>query len=163
VTLIELACQWLADTAIGTHIRESDNLFSVIETVHVLGIVVTAGTIAIVDLRVLGVLLRRLSVRAVVEPLVKITWLGFAIMTSTGLLLFWSEADKLYFNLAFRLKMFLLLAAGGNQWLFHRTHDAHTASWGVPNIVPRRAKLAAMLSLLLWSGIIVLGRAIAYL
>jgi hypothetical protein len=78
-------------------------------------------------------------------------------------LLFWSEADKLYFNPAFRLKLFLLLLAGGNQWLFHRTHDAHTASWVAPNIVPRRAKLAATLSLLLWSGIIVLGRAIAYL
>jgi len=163
VTLIQLACQWLADTAIGTRIRESDNLFSAIETVHVLGIVVTAGTIAIVDLRVLGVLLKRLPLRAVIEPLIRVTWLGFAVMTLSGLLLFWSEADKLYFNPAFRLKMFLLLLAGGNQWLFHRTHDAHIASWSAANIVPRRARAGAMLSLTLWSGIIVLGRAIAYL
>ena len=163
MTLIQLACQWLADTVIGTRIRESDNLFSAIETVHVLGIVVTAGTIAIVDLRMLGVLLNRLSLHAVAEPLIRITWLGFAMMASTGLLLFWSEADKLYFNLAFRLKMVLMLAAGVNQWQFHSTHDAHLASWSAPNIVPRQAKLGAILSLLLWSGIIVLGRAIAYL
>lgn len=162
MTFVQLACQWLADTAIGTRIRESDNLFSVIETVHVLGITLVAGTIAIVDLRILGILLTRQSVRAVLQPLIKIAWLGLAVMASSGVLLFWSEADKLYSNPAFRLKMLLLLLAGGNQWAFHRTHDSRMAAWSAPATVPRPAKLAAILSLSLWSGIIVLGRAIAY-
>jgi len=163
VTFVQLACQWLADTAIGTRIRESDNLFSVIETVHVLGIIVIAGTIAIVDLRILGVLLTRLSIDAVLAPLVKIAWLGFAVMASSGLLLFWSEADKLYSNPAFRLKMLLLLLAGANQWAFHWSHDSRLPTGNAPNTVPRWARFAATLSLLLWTGIIVLGRAIAYL
>ncbi len=162
MTLVQLACQWLADTAIGTRIRESDNLFSVIETVHVLGIVLIAGTIAIVDLRILGILLKRQSVGAVLGSLVKIAWFGFAVMASSGLLLFWSEADKLYLNPAFRLKMILLLLAGANRWAFHRAHDSGIAAWSAPATVPRRARLAAIVSLSLWTGIIVLGRAIAY-
>jgi hypothetical protein len=162
VTFLQHACQWLADTAIGTRIRESDNLFSAIETAHVLGIVLTAGTIAIVDLRILGLLLNRHPIDEVLAPLVRIAWLGFSIMAATGLLLFWSEAGKLYLNPAFRLKLLLLLAAGVNQWIFHKTYDRDIAA-GARRAVARRAHLSAILSLSLWIGIIVLGRAIAYL
>jgi hypothetical protein len=162
VSLIQHACQWLADTAIATRIRESDNLFSAIETVHVLGIAVTAGTIAIVDLRILQILLKRHSVPTVLEPLVKIAWFGFYIMASTGLLLLCSEADKLYFNLAFRLKLLLLLAAGANQWIFHETYDRDIAASSSAYAVAWQARRSAIFSLSLWIGIIVLGRAIAY-
>ena len=163
MTLLLHICQWLAGTMIGTRIRESDNLFSVIETIHVLGIVFTAGTIAIVDSRILGLLLNRYSVGEILRPLVRITWLGFSVMASSGFLLFWSEADKLYFNLAFRLKLMLLLSAGINQWIFHTTQYRNMAAWHIAVIAPWRARLAAILSLALWLGIIVLGRAIAYL
>jgi len=163
MTLFLNACHWLADSSVGTRIRESDNLFSVIETVHVLGIVFTAGTIAIVDLRILGFLLNRYSLPQVLRPLVKITWLGFAVMASTGFLLFWSEADKLYFNSAFRLKVLLLVLAGANQWVFHATHQRAIAKRCDAATIARQAKWAASLSLALWVGVIVLGRAIAYL
>jgi hypothetical protein len=163
MTLLLNGCQWLANSWIGTQIRESDNLFSAIETVHVLGIVFTAGTIAIVDLRILGLLLSRYSLNEIQRPLVRATWLGFGLMASSGLLLFWSEADKLYFNAAFRLKILLLILAGANQWVFHSANrraassrlNAAGAGW--------RAQSAAALSLALWLGVIVLGRAIAYL
>jgi hypothetical protein len=162
VAFLQHACQWLADTSIGTRIRESDNLFSAIETVHVLGIVLTAGTIAIVDLRILGLLLNRTSMDEVLAPLVRIAWLGFALMAATGLLLFWSEADKLYSNPAFRVKLLLLLAAGANQWIFHKACDRDIAASSARHAVAWRAHLSAIFSLLLWTGIIVLGRAIAY-
>jgi len=163
VTLLLHLCEWLAGTAIGTDIRESDNLFSVIETIHVLGITVTAGTIAIVDLRILGLAFTRYTVTDVLRPLVTITWLGFLVMLSTGALLFWSEADKLYFNTAFRLKLSCLLLAGLNQWVFQRTYSGRLASWNESFIFPARAKFAAWLSVGLWTAIIVLGRAIAYM
>jgi hypothetical protein len=148
---------------VGTGIRESDNLFSAIETTHVLGIAFTAGTIALVDLRILGVVLSRYSILQVLRPLVRITWLGFGVMASSGLLLFWAEADKLYFNAAFRLKLVLLLLAGLNQWLFHRANSRLEAMPRTADTAPSSSKLAASVSLCLWLGIIVLGRAIAYL
>jgi hypothetical protein len=163
VTLVLHICQWLAGTVIGTRVRESDNLFSAIETVHVLGIMFTAGTIAIVDLRILGLLLKRYSVEEILKPLVRITWFGFSIMASSGFLLFWSDADKLYYNWAFRLKLTLLLMAGLNQWLFSKAYDRDVAARDATLVVPGRARLSAALSLGLWAGIIVLGRAIAYL
>jgi len=148
------ACRWLAESWVGTQIRESDNLFSVIETVHVLGVVASAGTIAIVDLAVLRLLFTGYSVREVLDPLVRITWIGFGVMAASGLLLFWSEADKLYFNTAFRFKMLLLLALAVNQWFFHRRFARHGE---------HRGRAQAVVSLSLWAAIIILGRAIAYL
>jgi hypothetical protein len=152
VSLILHACRWLAETWVGTQIRESDNLFSAIETVHVLGVIVSAGTIAIADLAVLRIIFTRYSLREVLEPLVRITWIGFAVMAVSGALLFWSEADKLYFNAAFRLKILLLSTLGVNQWLFHRS--ARSGEY---------ERVHAVLSLSQWVGVIVLGRAIAYL
>jgi hypothetical protein len=153
VLFIFHACRWLAESWIGTEIRESDNLFSAIETVHLLGVAVSAGTIAIADLAVLRIIFTRYSIQEVLEPLVRITWIGFCVMAVTGLLLFWSEADKLYFNAAFRLKLLLLLALGLNQWFFHRRVVASG----------KNERTQALVSLSLWVGVIVLGRAIAYL
>jgi hypothetical protein len=153
VTLIFQACQWLAETGVGTQIRESDNLFSAIETVHVLGVAVSVGTIVIADLAVLRIIFTRYSTREVLEPLVKITWMGFGLMAASGILLFWSEAHKLYGNAAFRCKLLLLLALGINQWIFHRR--------SAPSRQNQRVQ--AVVSLSLWTGVIVLGRAIAYL
>jgi hypothetical protein len=153
VTFILHACRLLADSWVGTQIRESDNLFSAIETVHVLGVAVSAGTIAIADLAVLRIVFTRYSTREVLKPLVRITWIGFCIMGVSGFLLFWSEADKLYGNAAFRLKLLLLLALGVNQWFFHR----RVAGFG------KNEGMHTVGSLSLWLGVIVLGRAIAYL
>jgi predicted exporter len=153
VTLIFHACRWLAQSWIGTQIRESDNLFSAIETVHVLGVAVSAGTIAIADLALLGIIFTRFPIREVLQPVVRITWIGFGVMAVSGILLFWSEADKLYDNAALRLKMLLLLALGANQWLFHRRAARSR----------QNERVQAVLSLSLWVGVIVLGRAIAYL
>jgi hypothetical protein len=163
VTSLLHICRWLASTAIGTLIRESDNLFSAIETTHVLGIIFTAGTIAIVDLRILGLALVRYSVAEVLGPLVRITWLGFIVMASSGFLLFWSEADKLYVNWAFRVKLVLLLMAGINQSMFQRTYLHDIPRWDPAAIPPWRARAGAALSLGLWVGVVVMGRAIAYL
>jgi hypothetical protein len=153
VTIVFHACQWLAESWVGTQIRESDNLFSAIETVHVIGVTVSAGTIAILDLAVLRIIFTRYSIREVLQPLVRITWFGFGAMSASGVLLFWSEADKLYANAAFRLKLILLLALGINQWYFHRRVAGSR----------KKERAQAVVSLSLWMGVIVLGRAIAYL
>ncbi len=159
--LLEL-CTRLYDSPVGVYIRESDNLFSVIETVHVLGIGLAVGTIALVDLRLLGWVLVVVPVRAVVSPLVRLAWVGFAVMLSSGALLFWAEAAKLYFNAAFRLKLLLLGLAGVNAALFHATAYRHAGEWEAQSAAPLSARIAAACSLLLWSAIVVSGRAIAY-
>lgn len=162
MSLFEL-CQWLNDSSIGTAIRESTLMFPIIETVHVLAITLMAGTVAVVDLRLLGLVFKREPVTKVMGEVMPLTWIGFAVMFITGGLLFWAGAAKLYSNPAFRLKLILLLLAGVNPLVFHLTVFQSVDKWETAVVAPIRARTAAALSLVLWSGIIITGRAIAYL
>jgi hypothetical protein len=155
-------CQWLYGTSVGTAIRESPLAYPIIESVHVLGITLLVGTVSIVDLRLLGVVLKREAVSEVVSQVLPLTWCGFVIMFVSGFLLFWSKAEQCYGNPAFRLKLLLLLLAGLNPLIFHSTVYRRVATWGESAATPNIAKLAGVISLALWSAIIVSGRAIAY-
>ena len=154
--------QWLNATSLSTSIRESDFVFPLIETVHVLAITLLAGTVAAVDLRLLGVILKREKVSDVAGQVLPLTWAGLAVMTITGALLFLAEAQKSYGNVAFRAKMVLLVLAGLNPLIFHSTIYRSVGAWDDAPVVPRGARAAAIASLTLWSGIILAGRAIAY-
>ncbi len=90
MTLYHL-CQWLSASSFGTAIRESQYGFPIIETAHVLGITILVGTVAIVDLRLLGVVLKREQVSVVVSQVLPLTWCGFAVMFISGFLLLWSR------------------------------------------------------------------------
>jgi hypothetical protein len=155
-------CQLLYDSRIGTAIRESDNAFPIIESVHVLGITLLAGTIAVLDLRMLGVILREIPVRRIARAVLPLTWSGFVVMFISGFLLFWSEAAKNYTNPAFRIKLVLLILAGLNPVIFHTGVYRRAHEWELARVAPWRARIAAIVSLTLWSGIIIAGRAIAY-
>jgi uncharacterized protein DUF6644 len=160
--LLQHFCQWLYDSSVGTGIRESIWVFPIIETIHVLAITLLVGTIAILDLRLLGWALKREPVSRVASGVLPLTWAGFAVMFVSGFLLFWSEAAKSYGNPAFRLKLLLLALVGLNPLIFHFTIYRSVGDWNERIVTPLRARLAAVFSLTLWGGIICAGRAIAY-
>jgi energy-converting hydrogenase Eha subunit C len=155
-------CQWINDTSWATSIRESDLVYPIIETVHVLAIALLAGTVAILDLRLLGIVLRRAPVSKIAGQILPLTWAGFVAMFASGGLLFAAQASKSYLNPAFRIKMLLLVLVGVNPLVFHSTIYRSVETWDQATAAPWRARLAAVLSLCLWSGIIIAGRAIAY-
>jgi hypothetical protein len=160
--LIQHLCQVLYDSGFGTYIRESDYAFSVIESVHVLGITLLVGTIALLDLRMLGVVLRSISVTRIARTVFPLTWSGFVVMFISGFFLFWAEAAKNYTNPAFRIKIVLLALVGLNPLIFHTTIYRRVHEWEILERSPWRARAAAVASLTLWSGVIIAGRAIAY-
>jgi hypothetical protein len=160
--LLQHLCQLLYDSHIGTALRESDNAFPIIESVHVLATTLLVGTIAILDLRMLGLILRTVPVRQLARSVFPYTWSGFVIMFISGFLLFWAEAAKNYSNPAFRIKLVLLLLVGLNPLIFHTTIYRRVHQWEALHLSPWRARAAAIASLTLWAGIIISGRAIAY-
>src|SRR5437870_341652 len=97
-------CERLDQSAMGAAVRESLWLFPTIETVHLLGMAALVGTVAVLDLRLLGWAMRRERVSALAGRLLPWAWAGFAVQVVTGVLLFSSEAVKVYSNPAFRLK-----------------------------------------------------------
>jgi hypothetical protein len=156
-------CKWLEHTSVGTHVRESLWLFPAIETLHLFGIVLLVGSTSALDLRLLGLSMRGQPVSKLAARLLPWAWVGFGVQITTGILLFSSEAVKCYTNLAFRVKMLMILLAGVNAIVFHWTAYRSIEKWDDVATTPIAAKIAGSFSILLWFGIVAAGRWIAFI
>jgi|SRR5688572_5680689 len=151
--------EWIERTGHGTMVRDSIWQFAAIEAVHLLALAVIGGAVLIVDLRLLGWTLARQPVKQIArdaEP-----WLlgSLIMMLLTGYFLMASlAASKYYVNYAFQLKMvFLLLAI-----VFTYTVRRRLIYKDDAQINPIAAKLVALVSVLLWSGVGIMGRGIGF-
>lgn len=156
-------CRWLDNTQLSATIRQSHWLFQALDAIHTLGIVFVAGTIIMVDLRLLGLGLRGLRVSEITSRIAPLSRWGFVVMFFSGLILFSSEAVKMYYNPAFRIKLVVLALVGTNAIVFHRMIYRNVSSWDDAPTAPLGARFAGLLSLVFWIAIIAAGRAIAYM
>ncbi len=155
-------CQWLDQTAVGTAIRQSLWLFPAIETIHLLGMAALVATITVLDLRLLGWTAKTQPISKLAARLIPFAWLGFAVQVVTGVLLFSSEAVKIYGNPAFRLKLLLLLLAGVQALVFQTLTFKSLPSWDDQPSLPAVAKAMGAISILLWAAIVTAGRFIGF-
>ena len=161
MTALEI-CEWLETTAIAIAIQESLYGFAIVVAVHILGVAASVGMLLWVDLRLLGVALMHRPLSEVYRSLAPWFAAGFAIMLISGAALFTAFATAAYGNPFFRIKLLLLLLAGVNALVFHRfaaPSPDRPADGGTP---PTAARLAGVLSLLIWTGVIVMGRIMSY-
>ena len=152
-------CQWLEHTHIATQIRESLWVFPAIESSHLLAMIVFVGSIASLDLRLLGLAWKSERVSQLTARLLPWSLAGFFAMALTGALLFISNAAKLYVNnTMFQIKLGLIVLAGLNALAFHFTIYRRVSSWDLSPVTPLHARLAGAASLLLWIGVVIAGR-----
>jgi uncharacterized protein DUF6644 len=161
VTLLPIF-EWLNNTTLANTIHEVLWLFPTLLTVHILGTVLLAGTIAILDLRLLGNGMRRQAVSELAEQLLPWTWAGFALVALSGLFLLAAEAVKAYGSTTFWVKMGLLVVAGLNMAFFHRNVYRSVNEWNHAAATPWAARAAGATSLLLWLAIITTGHMLPY-
>ena len=154
--------EWLGSTGPSIMIRESAWTYPIVETMHVLGLALFLGLVAFLDLRLIGAAIRDTPVSEVQRRLFPWTMAGLALMVVTGLLLFYSDPLRFYRNIFFWIKIVLLAFAALNALLFHGTVYRHVAEWDLAAITPVRARIAGIVSLVLWVGVVFAGRFIAY-
>ncbi|SRR5579871_2784334 len=150
--------QWCYSTPVGEGIRNSSWLFPVFEAFHLLGLGITAGSVLVVDLRLLGLGLRKqpaAQLAADVQP-----WLmgAVVVMFATGIPLFLSEAIKCFYSFAFWVKMtslFLVL-------IFAFTVRRRVIWQDIASKQPTLARITAAISLCLWFGVAWGGRWIGF-
>jgi hypothetical protein len=155
-------CQWIFRTHLSIAIRESIWVYPILNVLHCVGILLVAGTIVVVDLRLLGFGLRRSPVSSVVGQVVPWTLSGFGFMFVTGSLLAWSEPVRLYHSLFFPWKLLFLAMAGVNALLFHYGIYRGVRAWDSASLTPARARLAGAVSIACWICVIAAGRAVGY-
>lgn len=137
-------------------------LYPAVEIAHIAGFVVLVGSIAMFDLRLLG-LSRALPVRLMARHMLPWTGGALIVIVPTGLLMFITHAGDFLVNRAFQLKLALILIAGVNAALFHAGVFRTVAQWDTAIAPPYAARIHAGVSLALWIGVIACGRLLAYL
>jgi hypothetical protein len=149
-----------SETAI--FIQQSSWAFQAVETVHVLAFSLVVGTIAIVDLRLLGVASQNCAFTEIMRDCLRWTWIAFIVAAIAGFLMFITKASIYFNDLPFRLKMLLLAAAAINMLIFHFGVFRGVKLWDKGYPVPIAAKIAGAISLSLWVGVIVFGRWVGF-
>jgi hypothetical protein len=152
----------LEASRLATGIRNSLYLFPLIESVHVLGLAMVFGTIVIIDLRLLGLASTRRPFTDIASDVLKWTWLAFAVTTTTGALMFIVNAGSYYHSVYFRTKMALLVLSGVNMLAFEVTAGRSVHTWDRNAAGPAAGRAVAALSLVVWIGVIFLGRWVGF-
>ncbi len=153
---------WLQGTSLAVQIRDSLFAFPLLEAAHVIGLSIVFGTIAIVDLRLLGVASGHRPFRRLAADTLTWTWAAFALTALTGVLMFSTNATVYFHNTYFRAKVLLLVLAAINVLVFELTAGRTVQRWDRAPSAPPVGRAVATLSLVIWIGVIVTGRMIGF-
>jgi len=140
--------EWCGNTWLGTTVRDTVWAFPVIETFHLLALAVLLGTVLMVNLRTFGVGARDSELNSALEPSLE-PWMrvSIVVLILSGIPMMLSEPMKCYESISFPIKIGLLVAAIAWHFTVQRKHPG---------------KLAAGVSILLWTGIGIAGKGIPY-
>ena len=152
----------LNELPIAETIRTSSLAFPWLESAHVLAIALVLGTIAIVDLRLLGLASVQRPVTALIRQVLPITWIAFTVAVITGGAMFLSNADTYIHNTPFLVKMGLLALAGLNMVVFHLVTYRGVGQWDASPRTPPGARAAGAISISVWIAVVAFGRWIGF-
>jgi hypothetical protein len=154
---------WLQATDFFTYLRSSAFVYPLILSTHLLGIALFGGMVLLCDLRLLGVVMTQRKVSDLLDQFRILKRIGLLMIVTCGVLLAGSKAEEYYYNAFFRVKLTLLLCVGLHALIFRRSVYQNAQELDRSPKLPGTAKLAASLSLLLWTGLVICGRGIGYI
>ena len=154
--------QWISDSALGIFVSESPTAFPWLETIHVIAISLVFGCILIVDLRIVGMASMQHAASKISNSLLPLTWIMFAIALITGIGMFANAGVRYLETTAFVIKMLLILLAGINMLIFHRGAYAAVVNWDETTDIPNAARIAGLISIACWVGVVITGRFIGF-
>jgi hypothetical protein len=156
-------CQWLEQTPLSQFIQAKGWMVPSVQTIHILAISAVAGSVLIINLRLMGVLFNDQTMVSVSKRFGPVIWWSLPILLATGVVLTIGEPARELLNPVFRLKMILIVAA-----MALLAHFQNRVSRDPCRYDPARGGrgsrlMIAVPSLMLWGGIVFAGRWIAYI
>lgn len=133
----------------------------VAETLHFFGLCLMLGALIVIDLRMIG--FNRSIPALSVHDLLFFVFLGFGINLITGILFFVGDPHRYAVNIAFQIKMALVVLAGINAFYYQVKIAPDMETWTEETVSPVNAKVVGATSLLLWFGVLIYGRLIPYI
>jgi hypothetical protein len=145
----------LASNPIGDALNSSDLIFPILECFHIVGFALSIGTIAILDLRLLGLGMQNQTPSQIAVDVAPWTLAGLGVMLISGPLIFLSDSRMYLNNPSFQFKIACLLVAIVYNYTIHRKVAMSDSSSAL-------SKLVGAVSLLLWVGVVAGGLFIAF-
>jgi hypothetical protein len=154
------------DTGLASYIRGdipgTEWIFPIIETIHILFLTIVFGTIAMVDMRLLGLVARHVPFTKLYRELIPWTWGAFAGAVVFGSILATGKIEDYAHNPQFLAKFVLMALAGANMLAFHVGAYRNVGTWDKMVSTPTGARVAGALSLTFWIGVIFFGRWVGF-
>ena len=157
--MIESFCGWLSNTSVSLTIQTVMWIIPAVQTLHILCVAIVMSSMAMLDLRLIGVVGRRWSISQTVSRFVPWVWAVLPVLLTSGIILIIGEPSRELLNPYFRAKMAMLATVVVITFVIQRQNKKNVHYWE-----GRRAFAAGtgLASLLLWVGIVTAGRWIAY-
>jgi hypothetical protein len=154
--------EWAHALPSSIAIRESLDGYTYLLTAHAVSMAFFAGLIIMMDLRLVGAAFPKTPVTQIQRRLFPWQMAALALAVVTGGVLFYGQPMRYYGKVIFWGKMVLMAFAGVNALAFHYTTYRTVGAWDNDRITPAGARLAGALSIVLWAGVVILGRLTAY-
>jgi hypothetical protein len=155
-------CQWLNQTPLSVWLREAPYPFPILIITHVISIALVGGMVAMGNLRVLGWAMQRVPVSQLIGQFRAWKWVAFTILLISGLLIAASDPLEYYSNIMWWISLGVLVLAGVNAAIFRYGIYRTVAAWDDAAVTPASARRWARVSLAIWIGMVLIGRAIAF-
>ena len=153
---------WLYATPLS-HLFQTVGWFvPVVQSIHIICISLLFTSMVLLDLRLVGLVGKRHSVAHYAERTLPWLWSSLIVLLVTGLCMIITEPNRTLQNAAFYSKMTMLLIACGLTYVFQRGRNAEPDAWELRGAKSAHGRAIGLISALLWAGIIVSGRLIAY-
>ena len=152
--------EWLQQTALSQGLMNSAWAWPLLEILHFMGLSLLFGALIVFDLRIAG-LFRSLPASSL-QSLPRLMLAGFIVNLTSGILFFVGDPGRYAINVGFQAKMLLVLFAGLNAGWFMRKYATALPGWNSAEDYPQLARILALVSLVLWTAVLLLGRLIPY-
>jgi hypothetical protein len=154
--------EWLEATSLGVLVRESPWGFPILVAFHIMGIMLSVGTLVWFDLRLLGISMTGVKASRMYRRLMPWMFTGFAVMFITGFMLLAGFATAAYDNVYFRVKVLAMVLAAVNALVYHRFTERRIIQWDDVPGPPTAARMAGLVSISVWMTVIIAGRMMSY-
>ncbi len=146
-------CRWLQDNSVIALLNGTAWTAAMLEIVHYFSMFILVGSMLIIDLRILGLVMRRQDASELADRLFLWIWMSLALNFLSGFFMFAGSAASYYRNDIFYDKLGVIaLAIVANVIV-----QLKVGQWNQLPAMPASAKLLAALSIGLWIGAIIAG------
>ena len=157
--VIKEFCTWLAATPLSQRIQDTFWVIPTVQIVHIVSIAIVMTSMAMLDLRLVGVAGRRQSLFDMAGRFLPWVWTALVVLLCSGTILIIGEPGRDLLNTVFWIKMSLLATALVLTLTFQHMLRRSKTFWDRNRTA---AVLLGSVSLVIWMGIIGAGRWIAY-